>query len=44
MLAAPVVAAVLAPKTLVASFLLLVGGGLALLIKPSSVSVSPTAR
>jgi hypothetical protein len=36
MLAAPVVAAVLVPKTLIASFLLVLGGVLALMIKPAA--------
>lgn len=34
MLAAPAVAAVLVPKTLIASFLLVLGGVLALMVKP----------
>jgi len=44
LLVAPAVAAVLAPKTLVASCLLVLGGVLALTIKPSAASATPASH
>ena len=40
MLVAPVIAAMLAPQSLIGSFLLILGGGLAFLVKPKIASAA----